>query len=173
MIKFTKIKNVKSLQRGTPYSAGIDFFIPEIEDFYVKLQKLDEGTGKLELSDPIQVGGSYLLRPGESVLIPSGIKAFFDQCYALIAFNKSGIAAKNSVIIGAELVDPDYRGEIHIDLKNVGQHDIILQPGDKITQFVLVRIGLDDIMEVESEDELWGTTKSNRGTGGFGSTGTK
>lgn len=173
MLKYTKIRNVKNPNRGTPLSAGIDFYIPESNDFYVKLQLIDNKSDNIKLSEPIKVVGSYTLKPGESVLIPSGIKTYFTPEYALIAFNKSGIASKYSILVGAEVIDQDYQGEIHFDLKNVGNKDIKLHPGDKITQLILVKIGLDEPQYVETEEELYNNTKTQRGEGGFGSTGSK
>ena len=175
MIRYAKIKNVKDLERGTKNSAGIDFYIPNAEDFYVKLQEYNTEKGEWGLSDEPQKvpNGLYVLQPGRSILIPSGIKSYFSDEYALIAFNKSGIASKHSVIVGASVVDSDYQGEIHIDLKNVGDKNISICAGDKITQFILVKIGLDELKKVESEEELWSGVKTERGEGGFGHTGKK
>ena len=69
LIRFIKIGDVKTPEYGTPGSAGIDFFVPN--DFE-----------------------SVFLEPGESVLIPSGIRARLPLHTALIAFNKSGVATK-------------------------------------------------------------------------------
>ena len=70
-MKILKVREVKTPSRAHSNDAGIDLFIPE--DFL-----------------------SQVLNPGQSVLIPSGIKARVPEGYALIAFNKSGIAAKKN-----------------------------------------------------------------------------
>jgi dUTPase len=67
LIRFIKIRDVKSPEYGTPGSAGIDFFVPN--DFE-----------------------SVILEPGEHILIPSGVRARIPLHTALIAFNKSGVA---------------------------------------------------------------------------------
>jgi len=76
VIEFVKVKDVKSPNRGTSLSAGLDFYVPN-----------DYTTLTIE--------------PNKSVLIPSGIHVKMDPEYVLIAFNKSGIASKKSLIIGA------------------------------------------------------------------------
>jgi dUTP pyrophosphatase len=147
-MKILKVKDVKTPERGTKGSAGIDMFIPN--DF-----------------TPLTI------QPGESTFIPSGIKASIPSGYALVAMNKSGIAAKRSMLVGACLIDEDYQGEMHIDLKNVGTQPQTLNPGDKIVQVVCLPINYVEVEEVHSEHELFGDVVTERGDGGFGSTGTK
>jgi len=142
-MKYAKIRKVKSPVRGTKESAGIDFFVPD--DF--KTQTLD---------------------PGNHVLIPSGIKVNIPPGFALIGFNKSGIAVKRRLIIGACVIDEDYQGEMHIHLSNVGNENAVIEPGDKIAQFILVPVFYDQLEEVDA-DVLY-TSISKRGEGGFGST---
>lgn len=158
-LNYAKIRDVKSPVRSTPGSAGIDFFIPE--DF-----------------------PSLVLFPGYDVLIPSGIKAKIPEGYMLMGADKSGIASSKeaksragidphkgtptSLIIGAKIVDEDYQGEIHIHIINVGQHTVILKPGMKIAQFILVPVLYAEPVEVP-EYSLF-SEATERGSGGFGST---
>ena len=142
-MKIAKIKDVKTPARGTPESAGIDFFVPE--------------------------GIIAKLSPGQSCLIPSGIKANVPSGHALIAFNKSGVAVKKNLHAGACVVDEDYQGEIHINLSNVGDEAVEILGGEKIIQFVLLPVFYDIIEEVEL-DNLY-EEATIRGEGGFGSTG--
>jgi dUTP pyrophosphatase len=88
----------------------------------------------------------------------------------LTAFNKSGVATKQLLIKGAEVCDEDYQGEIHIHVINVGTTDQLITPGQKLIQFVLVPVFYDIIEEVLF-DQLYSET-TERGEGGFGSTGT-
>jgi len=145
-MKFTKIRDVKSPTRANATDAGIDFFIPNDHVF------------------------SYL-KPGASVLIPSGVKVNCPEGYALIAFNKSGVAVKKNLHVGACVVDHGYQGELHLNLTNVGSEDQTIEGGDKIVQFVLLPLGPPEVEEVE-ETELYEEV-SARGEGGFGSSGTK
>lgn len=163
-MKFYKSRNVKSPNRGTSQSAGIDFFIPEQEDFYIK----DPESGEL-----IKVTGRILLQPNQSVLIPSGIHTNIPKGHALIAFNKSGIAAKKNIVLGAAVIDEDYEGEIHFDLKNIGENAQIIEAGDKITQLVCLPVNYITLEESKTKEECFENKKSDRGEGGFGSTGTK
>ena len=146
-MKITKIKDVKTPTRANATDAGVDFFIP------------NDYTGKTDLP------------PGESCFIPSGIKVNVPEGYALIAFNKSGVATKKGLHVGACVVDCGYQGELHINLTNVSAEYQTIAAGDKIVQFVLLPLGNPSIELVE-ENNLYETV-STRGEGGFGSSGTK
>ena len=146
-MKITKIKDVKTPTRANSTDAGVDFFIP------------NDYSGKTELS------------PGESCFIPSGIKVNVPEGYALIAFNKSGVATKKGLHVGACVVDCGYQGELHINLTNVSAEDQTIAAGDKIVQFVLLPLG-DPSIELVEENNLYEAV-STRGEGGFGSSGTK
>ena len=160
-MKIAKVRNVKTPERGTPKSAGIDFFVPN--DFV-----------------------EQVLTPQRDILIPSGIKANVPENFMLMAAEKSGVVTtKNAaiqagrkpkvtayntvVVLGAKIVDEDYQGEIHIHLVNVGNEYVIIKPGTKIAQFILVPVSYDTV-EVVPENELFDEA-SDRGDGGFGSTG--
>ena len=147
-MKIYKTREVKTPTRAHSNDAGFDLYIPE--DFLAQV-----------------------LNPGQSVLIPSGIKAKVPKGHALIAFNKSGIAAKKNLLVGASVIDESYQGEIHIDLHNVGSTPQVISPGDKIIQLLCIKMNYVPVQVTESEDELFGETVSERGEGGFGSTGTK
>ena len=82
--------------------------------------------------------------------------------------NKSGIASKRQLVVGACVVDPGYDGEIYVNLHNIGVSTQIIKPGDKIAQAVLVPVVHCGIEEA-TEDNL--NNGSTRGDGGFGSTG--
>ena len=99
------------------------------------------------------------------------IKVNVPEGYALIAFNKSGVATGRELQVGACVVDSGYQGEVHFHWFNYGKNIIHVHPGDKIVQFVLLPLG-DPAVEEVSESELYSEV-SNRGEGGFGSTGDK
>ncbi len=147
-MKFLKIRDVKSPSRGTSKSAGIDLFVPN--DFEYRT-----------------------LNPGDSILIPAGLKANVPENYAFIAFNKSGVSTKKHLAVGACVIDEDYQGEIHIHLYNFGNDPVTINPGDKIIQCVLVPVLYETVEIVETEEQLWEGKITERGEGGFGSTGTK
>ena len=147
-MKFLKIKDVKTPTRGTSQSAGIDLYIPN-----------DYPTTEID--------------PQVSVFIPSGLKINVPENHVLIAMNKSGVALKKNLQVGACVIDEDYQGEVHIHLTNVGNHPCTIEGGDKIIQCVLMPVNYDIVEVVESEEEMWKGEETERGDGGFGSTGVK
>ena len=106
----------------------------------------------------------------ETVLIPTGIKVGVPEGYMLEIKNKSGVAYKRSLVVGACVVDSGYDGEIFVNLHNIGTEEQTLQPGEKVAQAVLVPVVSADF-EVIQEDDVYGG-ETSRGTGALGSTGT-
>ena len=147
-MKITKIRDVKTPIRGTAGSAGIDFFVPN--DYPSNL---------------------CTIPPCERFFIPSGIKANVPEGYALIAMNKSGVALKKGLMVGACVVDSDYQGEIHLHLVNTSAKPVTIEPGDKLTQFLLIPVNHCVVEEVPLG--LLFEEETSRGSGGFGSTGVK
>ncbi|MGL4567319.1 MAG: dUTP diphosphatase [Fusobacteriaceae bacterium] len=145
-LKVVRVRDVKMPTRGTKGSAGIDFFVPN--DF----------------------PGS-MVAPNSGIKIPAGVKVKMDPNCALIAFNKSGIATKNNLQVGACVVDSDYQGELHFHLFNVGHEPQEIVAGMKLTQFIILEVGQDEIEELPNELDLFSGIESERGEGGFGSTG--
>jgi len=82
--------------------------------------------------------------------------------------NKSGIAHKQKLIVGACVVDPGYTGEIFVNLHNIGGSTKIIQQGQKVAQAVLVPVVACGIEETSDDPS---DTKTSRSAGGFGSTG--
>ncbi len=142
-MKYSKVREVRGPNRGTEESAGIDFYIP--------------------------TGFDQKVMPGESALIPSGIKVDIPNGTMLQVCNKSGIAAKHGLLVGACIIDSDYQGEMHINVWNVSNKVVTLQAGTKIVQMILIPILLSEVEEVALEDLF--TNETERGIGGFGSTG--
>lgn len=87
--------------------------------------------------------------------------------------NKSGVATKKGIDVGACVIDEDYQGEIHIHLMNVSNKSTALSPGEKIAQCLLMPVVYEPVELVEDEETLWEGKVTERGEGGFGSTGTK
>lgn len=170
-ILFTKIRDVKTPERGTPESAGIDFFMPDIDESFVQAF-----LAKNKESNAILFKNGLTIPAGERVLIPSGIKVWIeDKETMLMAANKSSMSTKYGLIFTAEVVDSDYTGEMHIGLYNTSHNPVTVYPGDKLIQFVHVPVYLSSMVEVNGEDyqkvvDFYGTM---RGDGGFGSTNKK
>ena len=107
------------------------------------------------------------LEPGKSCLIPTGLSVAFPEKYEIQIRPRSGLAAKNSISVlnTPGTIDSDYRGELKIILFNHSNENFIINNNDRVAQMVLTPIVK---MELEEINEL---PNSNRGDGGFGSTG--
>jgi len=118
-----------------------------------------------------KAGLSYFeLHAHQRVLIPSGIYCKMQSDNrALIAANKSGVATKNGLIFGAQVVDSSYQGEIHISVINTSSVGVRIYEDMKIIQFVETPIYTSSLEFVDEVTDLYKAIKSERGVGGFGS----
>jgi dUTP pyrophosphatase len=116
------------------------------------------------------IDATTILQPGQTLLAPSGIAIHLDDPgYAAVVIPRSGLGAKHGIVLGnlVGLIDSDYQGQIFVSLWNRGQTPFTLEPMERIAQLVVV-----PVMQVQLNivDEF---VPSQRGAGGFGSTGTK
>jgi len=125
-----------------------------------------EGSAGLDLraciSNPID------LEPGKTELIPTGISIYIkDPGYAALILPRSGLGHKHGIVLGnlVGLIDSDYQGELFISTWNRGLTSFSIKPLDRIAQLVIVPVS-QATFNLVSE-----FTESDRGTGGFGSTG--
>jgi dUTP pyrophosphatase len=123
-----------------------------------------EGDAGLDLHalQPIVLG------PGERASIPTGVAVEIPEGCAGLVLPRSGLAARHGIALvnAPGLIDSGYRGEIRVLLLNTDRvHPYDLAPGDRIAQLLVIRHEIATAVEV---DELTG---SERGTGGFGSSG--
>lgn len=112
------------------------------------------------------------LEPGESKILPTGLKFGVPHGYMLQIMNRSGNAAKKQLLVGACVVDSGYDGEVFVNLHNIGNETQQIYAGDKIAQAVLVPVGAIRFVET-SKDNLYDwypITISDRGDGALGST---
>lgn len=172
-MKYCKVRDVKSPVRAHADDAGIDFFVPRgiPEKEFLEKCAITHCRPEYRVNDDNCITQIFLF-PGQSVLIPSGIHVKIPTGYALIFMNKSGVASKSHLQVGACVVDENYEGECHINLTNIGDTNIGINPGDKIVQGVIVPINYSAPEEVSSLDELYAGSTSTRGAGALGSTGT-
>jgi dUTP pyrophosphatase len=164
-IKFLKTRKVKSPSRANKYDAGIDFYVPEFTDEFFDLLK--EKNPDIYIHDK-----RVLVDPMKRILIPSGIHCQMSSPNrALIAGNKSGVANKTGLIFGAQVVDFEYQGEIHISLINTSDKIVEITPGMKAIQFLETPVYHSDIEITEDVPlEEFYEKETTRGSGGFGST---
>lgn len=173
MVRFLKIRDVKDPQRDKG-NAGIDVFVPNFNQLI--LEDLVKKNPNINIQADDEKSEPYILvRPGESVNIPTGLKTSFPENIALEAANKSGVATKKKLFVGASVVDASYQGEIHAHVVNVGLEEQRIAFGEKIVQFIprLIDIEQHEVVSDMSSDEFYNGIKTARGEGGFGSTGNK
>ena len=114
------------------------------------------------------ISEDVILPAGGSLRLPTGIAIEMESAdYVAIIAARSSMAAKYGVTManGIGVIDSDYRGEISVLLYNHSHEDFVIHPGDRVAQLLLLPVDLPDIVEVE---EL---SQTQRGEGGFGSTG--
>ena len=109
------------------------------------------------------------IKPGKSVIIPTGLAVAIPKNFEIQIRPRSGLAAKNqiSVLNTPGTIDADYRGELKVILINLSGETFIVKKGLRIAQMVLCPVIKAKLKEVESLDD------TKRGSGGFGSTGLK
>jgi dUTP pyrophosphatase len=114
------------------------------------------------------VDGELVLRPGERLLVPTGIVLEIPPGWEGQVRPRSGLALRHglSIVNAPGTIDSDYRGEVGVILINLGDAPCGLKRGDRIAQLVISRV---EPIEWEEAETLEG---SGRGAGGFGSTGT-
>jgi dUTP pyrophosphatase len=108
------------------------------------------------------------IEPGQTHLIPTGIAIHIgDPGYAAMILPRSGLGHKNGIVLGnlVGLIDADYQGQLMVSIWNRGQQTFTLNPMERIAQLVIVPVMQVEFNVVEDFEE------SDRGTGGFGSTG--
>ena len=110
-----------------------------------------------------------LIPKGGWALVKTGIKAEIPRGYELQVRSRSGLSFKQGVFVlnSPGTIDADYRGEIGVILANLGGEDFEVDAGDRIAQLVLAKVEVADISTVTL------LTQTERGEGGFGSTGVK
>ena len=134
--------------RGNPSDAGLDvYFSPKQQE-------------------------SITIKPGESAVLPTGLKFGVPHGYMLEVKNRSSVAAKRSLVVGACVVDSGYEGEVFVNLHNIGNEEQVVEPHTKIAQVVMTPVVSFRAMETTNPD-LYGwypITISDRGDGALGST---
>jgi len=138
-IRIKKVRDVKTPDRGHSTDAGLDFYIPNDR--------------------------TITIHPDDNVKIPSGVIMEIPKGWMGLFLNKSSIASKHDLLVGAQVVDHGYTGELHICLHNVGNYKVVLKPGSKVVQMVFLQIPTPTPFVVEEVN-----MNTDRGSNGFGST---
>ncbi|MEA2168728.1 MAG: dUTP pyrophosphatase [Solirubrobacteraceae bacterium] len=107
------------------------------------------------------------LAPGERALVPTGLAIEIPEGHAGWVLPRSGLAARHGIALvnAPGLIDAGYRGELKVLLLNTGSEPFTAAAGERIAQLVVTAVALPDVVEVAALEE------SDRGAGGFGSSG--
>lgn len=152
---------------------------PQAARTKLRLQQLPHGTGLplpaylshdaagLDLLAALPQAEPLKLAPGSRALVPTGLVLEIPPGYEGQVRPRSGLALKHGVTVlnAPGTIDADYRGEVMVLLVNLGPENFIVMRGDRIAQLVIAPVTRVDIELVEE------TSGSQRGRGGFGSTG--
>ena len=143
-VKFTRLDSRASAPAcGTPFAAGAD------------LRAVSDG--------PITI------RPNETVLVHTGLAMEIPEGLVGLVYARSGLASKRGLVPAncVGVIDSDYRGEIMVALHNHSEKTQTIESGERIAQLVIAPYISAEFIEADSLSE------TDRGQGGFGSTGTK
>lgn len=145
-----KIKNMSNLDNN-------NFCLPKYAT---------EGSAGIDLCASIEA--PITLKPFDKALIPTGIAIGLpSNSFVGLVFARSGLSVKHGITMlnGVGVIDSDYTGEIKCGVINLGNEDYTINPFDRIAQLVIMNVSK---ASFEVVDEL---EKTDRGSGGFGSTG--
>ena len=144
-----------------------EILIKRLSDKVVLPKYETEGSSGLDLA--AHINESIEIKPGSTAIIPTGLTVSIPKNFEIQIRPRSGLAAKNqiSVLNTPGTIDADYRGELKVILINLGAKSFLVENGARIAQMVLCPVVKANLKEVKSLED------TKRGSGGFGSTGTK
>jgi len=143
-------------------------FIKKLNENAIVPKQATTGSAGYDLSACIE--HAITIQPNEIVKIPTGISVAFEEKNAVILiYARSSLATKFgiSLVNSVGVVDSDYRGEIIVALSNFGKEPYTIEPNERIAQMVITPIFTPTVEVVQTLSE------TERGNGGFGSTGKK
>lgn len=126
-----------------------------------------EGSAGMDIR--AYIDEAVIIKPGERKLIPTGLRIQLPAGYEAQIRARSGLAIKNGITLinAIGTIDSDYRGEIKVGLVNLSDEDHVIENGDRIAQMVIAEYKRAVLEPAEDLEE------TERGSGGFGHTGTK
>lgn len=138
--------------------------LPHAKDLALPSYETKSAAGmdiRAALEEPI------ILKPGDRILIPTGLRMALPEGFEAQIRPRSGLAIKHGITMlnSPGTIDADYRGEVKVIAINHGQEEFVVNHGDRIAQIVIAPVVQLSIKEVSELDE------TERGEGGFGSTG--
>tara|TARA_B100001113_G_C21100436_1_gene618531 strand:- start:1384 stop:1896 length:513 start_codon:yes stop_codon:yes gene_type:complete len=140
--------NVVPPTRANPSDAGLDIYF-----------------------SPLEIDTEVTLNPGESTTLMTGLRFGVPHGYMLQVMNRSSVASRKNLLVGACVIDSGYDGEVFINLHNVGSETRIIKRADKIAQIVMIPV-IPFRAYCRHDGDLYSypITMSERGDGALGST---
>ena len=128
-----------------------------------------ETLGSSGMDIAAYIKNNIIINPGEKAIVSTGFSIAIPRGYEVQIRPRSGLAAKKNITVlnSPGTIDADYRGEIKIILINLGKEKFIIENKDRIAQMVVCPVVQANLEEVKELSD------THRGSGGFGSTGTK
>ena len=128
-----------------------------------------ETSGSSGMDVAAYIENNIIINPGEKALVSTGLSVAIPKGYEIQIRPRSGLAAKKNITVlnTPGTIDADYRGEIKVILINLGKEKFVIENGERIAQMVVcpvVQANLEEVKELSDTE---------RGSAGFGSTGTK
>jgi dUTP pyrophosphatase len=160
-------KGFSSFDRaGAEKTALVDVQVKKLENFKGELPRYQSDLAS-GLDVRAQLAEAVTLKPGQRTLIPTGLSFAIPRGFEIQARPRSGWAIRDGVTLlnTPGTIDADYRGEVKIIVVNLGEVDVVIKDQDRIAQLVLCPVLQAQFQVV---DEL---SETERGEGGFGSTG--
>ena len=148
------------------FGEDMKMLIKKVRDDAKVPVRATEGSAGLDLcaciAEPIT------LNSGDTAVIPTGIAIALPSAeFGAFVFPRSGIAVKHGIglLNSVGVIDSDYRGEVMVGVINQFRESYTIQPGERIAQMVIIPVSVMPVVEVDELDD------TQRGAGGFGSTG--
>ena len=128
-----------------------------------------ETSGSSGMDVAAYIENNIIINPGEKALVSTGFSVAIPRGYEIQIRPRSGLAAKKNITVlnTPGTIDADYRGEIKVILINLGKEKFVIENGERIAQMVVCPVVQANLEEVSELSE------TERGSGGFGSTGSK
>jgi dUTP pyrophosphatase len=121
----------------------------------------------------LRAAEDVVIPPGQRKLIKTGVRSAIPKGYYGQILPRSGLALNHGIMTMAGVVDSEYRDEIKVLLYNSGPEEFVIKRGDRIAQFVIIKINLDADTYLEHDIDIEEFLDTERGLKGFGSSGVK
>ena len=165
-LAFESLKRTPGNETATTASSGPTLRVKKLANFKGELPKY-QSAGASGMDVRAQLDEEVTIPAGARALVPTGLSMAIPVGFEIQARPRSGFAIREGMTLlnTPGTIDADYRGEIKIILVNLGDQDVVIKDQDRIAQLCICPVIQPEVLEVEELDD------TERGAGGFGSTG--